>query len=130
MGCHSQTRTRFYSFELYNINDKNNLHSTICIRLYALRTSRFFNETSECGPIFYSLTWHEKLKDDVDIQNFPSLIDAEKFPSNTLIHLAAKGLYEHQAEAILKQILSYGIKNIFALQGGILCLFSCSVTKL
>ncbi|KAK2578032.1 hypothetical protein KPH14_008449 [Odynerus spinipes] len=86
----------FYSFELFPMKKPNNIYE------------RFFAEMDKYSPAFYALTWHTKSV---------TLDAVEKFPSNTLLHLAAKGLKRCNVEIILKRVHALGIRNIFALQG-------------
>lgn len=69
------------------------------------------------SPLFYALTWHNEGVSSGD-ENYLPLEVLENFPSNTLLHLAAKGLRRDEVISILKRALSRGIINIFALQGG------------
>ena len=65
------------------------------------------------------MTWHCSTNvNNIDLENILPLRIAEKFPCNTLLHLAAKGLKTQSIERILNRALESGIKNIFALQGG------------
>lgn len=65
--------------------------------------------------LFYSLTWHNKA---VSNNDYLPLNLAKNLPSNTLLHLTAKGFKRNQIIQILRKALDLSIINIFALQGG------------
>lgn len=69
------------------------------------------------SPLFYALTWHKE-EGVFSNHSYLPLELVENFPSNTLLHLAAKGLKRDKVVCILKKALAFGIINIFALQGG------------
>lgn len=77
---------------------------------------RLLLDMDKYSPLFYALTWHNEGASGND-SYFP-LDLVENFPSNTLLHLAAKGLKRDEVVRILRKALAFGIINIFALQGG------------
>ncbi|KAL0133394.1 hypothetical protein PUN28_000852 [Cardiocondyla obscurior] len=67
------------------------------------------------SPLFYALTWHNEEASNDD--SYLPLDLVESFPSNTLLHLAAKDLKRDEVARILKKAFALGIINIFALRG-------------
>lgn len=77
---------------------------------------RLLLDLDKYSPLFYALTWHNEGVSSND--SYLPLDLVENFPSNTLLHLAAKSLKRDEVVYILKKALAFGIINIFALQGG------------
>lgn len=77
---------------------------------------RLLMDMDKYSPLFYALTWHNEGASGSN--NYLPLDLVKNFPSNTLLHLAAKDLKRDEVVRILKKALAFGIINIFALQGG------------
>ncbi|XP_051163287.1 methylenetetrahydrofolate reductase isoform X2 [Leptopilina boulardi] len=98
-------KEKFYSIELVSEKDFENYQ-------------RFFDEKRKLFPLFQSVTWHCKENaNKLDIKNIEPLKIIEKLPSNTLLHLAARGLTKETVKTILNRANELNVKNIFALQG-------------
>lgn len=78
---------------------------------------RLLRDMDELSPLFYALTWHNKVASSND-NYLPLDLAVNLLPPNTLLHLAANGLKRDNVVCILRKALASGIVNIFALQGG------------
>ncbi|XP_070157168.1 methylenetetrahydrofolate reductase (NADPH) [Polyergus mexicanus] len=96
-------REIFYSFEIVSVRKPKTFYQ------------RLLMDMDKYSPLFYALTWHNK--ETSGSNNYLPLDLVKNFPSNTLLHLAAKGLKRDEVVRILKKALTFGIINIFALQG-------------
>ncbi|XP_050454090.1 methylenetetrahydrofolate reductase isoform X1 [Cataglyphis hispanica] len=93
----------FYSFEIVSVRKPKTFYQRLLL------------DMDKYSPLFYALTWHNEGTSSSD--NYLPLDLVEIFPSNTLLHLAAKGLKRDEVVRILRKALAFGIINIFALQG-------------
>ncbi|XP_011642777.1 methylenetetrahydrofolate reductase [Pogonomyrmex barbatus] len=93
----------FYSFEIVSTRKPGAFYRRLLI------------DMEEYSPLFYALTWHNEAASSKD--SYLPLDLVKNFPSNTLLHLAAKGLKRDEVLLILRKALAFGIINIFALQG-------------
>ncbi|XP_072762449.1 methylenetetrahydrofolate reductase (NADPH) [Anoplolepis gracilipes] len=96
-------REIFYSLEIVSMRKPKTFYQ------------RLFLDMDKYSPLFYALTWHNEEASGND--SYLPLDLVKHFPSNTLLHLAAKGLKRDQVIHILRKALGFGIINIFALQG-------------
>ncbi|EZA62342.1 Methylenetetrahydrofolate reductase [Ooceraea biroi] len=76
---------------------------------------RLLEEMGKYSPLFYALTWHEEAP--ADTENYLPLNLLENFPSNTLLHLAAKSFKRDEVIRISRKALALGTINVFALRG-------------
>ncbi|GAB1867601.1 Methylenetetrahydrofolate reductase [Camponotus japonicus] len=94
----------FYSFEIVSGRKSKAFYQRLLLNM------------DKYSPLFYALTWHKE-EGVFSNHSYLPLELVENFPSNTLLHLAAKGLKRDKVVCILKKALAFGIINIFALQG-------------
>ncbi|XP_029668550.1 methylenetetrahydrofolate reductase-like isoform X1 [Formica exsecta] len=102
-------REIFYSFEIVSVRKPKTFYQ----RYETL--NRLLMDMDKYLPLFYALTWHNEGASGSN--NYLPLDLVKNFPSNTLLHLAAKDLKRDEVVCILKKALAFGIINIFALQG-------------
>ncbi|XP_029178925.1 methylenetetrahydrofolate reductase-like isoform X2 [Nylanderia fulva] len=93
----------FYSFEIVSVKKPKTFYERLLL------------DMDKYSPLFYALTWHNEETSSND--SYLPLDLVKNFPSNTLLHLAAKDLKRDEVVRILKEALACGIINIFALQG-------------
>ncbi|XP_015600129.1 methylenetetrahydrofolate reductase isoform X1 [Cephus cinctus] len=99
---------KFYSFELNPVKERQD-------QIY----ERFFSETKQCSPLFYTISWHPNIAG----KEHASTDLIKILPNNTLLHLVGRSLNKENLINILKTALACGKINIFALRGG-KCIFS------
>ncbi|KAG5865675.1 hypothetical protein JTB14_020626 [Gonioctena quinquepunctata] len=77
---------------------------------------------SEIESRFSSVTWHLPSELGlIDVGRIPAIRFAEQLSGsgNVLMHLAGRNLRSCQVLRILDVVKSFGVRNIFALQGGL-----------
>lgn len=68
-------------------------------------------------PLFYTTAWHEEYSGGLN-STYPPLEALTILPNNTLLHMPANDLKEHEARKILDDAFKRGKTNIFVLRGG------------
>ncbi|XP_024943205.1 methylenetetrahydrofolate reductase isoform X3 [Cephus cinctus] len=89
---------KFYSFELNPVKERQD-------QIY----ERFFSETKQCSPLFYTISWHPNIAG----KEHASTDLIKILPNNTLLHLVGRSLNKENLINILKTALACdsGLEN-------------------